>query len=88
MGEVRQLFSATRFVADWESLGGILSIGQGPFGPNGELMPALLEIMPQSWQRSPDERERIAALKRQVSRSDARLAVVDFLARRASTRGW
>ena len=87
MGEVCQLFSAARWIDRWEALRGYILVGEGPFGAAGERVPAMCEMIPQLEHRPPHERNRIDVLRKQVNRSEARLQVIDFLARRATTRG-
>lgn len=87
MGEVHQLFNAGRWVDQWEALGGYILFGHGRWGDDGERVPGIAEMMPQLDRRARDERNRIGVLRKQVSQSEARLQVIDFLARRATTRG-
>jgi hypothetical protein len=87
VGEVCQLFSAGRWVDQWESIGGYVLIGEGRWGAGGERVPGMAEMVPQLDRRPRDERERIIALRRQVSRPDARMQVIEYLARRSTTRG-
>lgn len=87
MGEVHQLFSASRWVSAWEGLGGHVLMGEGPWGPDGGRIHGMAEIMPQSDRRTRPERNRIEVLRRQVSQPEARFQVLDFLARRATTSG-
>lgn len=87
MCEVRTLFSASRWVTDWEAFGGTITLGQGPFGPDGERTTGMLEMMPRLRSRPIAEHNRIGFLMRQVSQPEARSAIIDFIARRAATRG-
>jgi hypothetical protein len=74
-------------VSDWEGLGGHILMGEGGWGEGGTRAVDIAEIMPQFTRRPRDERVRIDVLRRQVSRPSARLEVIDFLARRATTSG-
>jgi hypothetical protein len=87
MGEVYQLFSAARWVAAWEALGGYILVGEGRWGEDGKREVGIAGMMPQLDRRPQPERNRIKVLRRQVGRSAARMEVIDFLARRATTRG-
>ena len=87
MGEVCQLFSAGRWVAAWEGLGGYVLVGEGRWGEGGTRAVGIAEMMPQLERRPQPERSRIDVLRKQVSQPEARLQVLDYLARRASTSG-
>lgn len=88
MGEVCQLFNAGRWVDQWEALGGYILLGEGRWGEGGTRAVGIAEMIPQLDRRPQPERERIMALRRQVSRSDARLEVIEYLGRRLATRGF
>jgi hypothetical protein len=79
---VAQLFRADRWVAGWGNLGGYILVGEGRWGEGGTRAVGIAEMMPQP------ERCRIGVLRKQVSQPEARLQVFDFLARRATTRGF
>jgi hypothetical protein len=90
MGSVAILFHPERWLMAWAAVGGFVTTGEGPFGPDGQRTVGLLELGPtfplaESWD-SPRRRE-VERLKRQVVRPEARAAVVDYLLRRNATLG-
>ena len=87
MGEVCQLFSAGRWVDQWEASGGYILLGEGRWGEGGTRAVGIAEMMPQLDRRPWPERNRIDVLRKQVIQPEARLQVIDLLARRATTRG-
>lgn len=87
MGEVHQLFSAGRWVDQWEALGGYILLGEGCWGEGGTRAVGIAEMMPQLDRRPWPERNRIDALRKQMGQTEARIQVFDLLARREATRG-
>lgn len=91
MGEVvsiAAIFCPSKWLADWESFGGIVALGEGPFGDGGKRQIGMGEWMPCSDRASPAERFKIDALRYQVRNYEARLRVINFVTRRAATRGY
>jgi len=69
---------------------GFVTLGEGPFGPDGERTVSLLDLAPtfplnEPWD-SPRRRE-VERPKRQVAQPEARLLVIDYLLRRQATAG-
>ena len=60
------LFRASRWVANWEELGGRLHLGEGPFGPDGESVPALLEMKPTHLSSASREWHRLVMMVEQL----------------------
>lgn len=91
MGEIVPIFAATfqpgRWVSAWEEIGGLLSLGEGRFGPNGESAVGLLEWTPLHVRN--DHPQQVALLRQQIPLgSDERAAAIDYLQPRQATRGW
>lgn len=91
MGEVIALVARTfrpeRWVADWEALGCSLHLSDGAMGKDGAFGVLLLDWAPIHARN--DHPRRIARLRGQIAQDSAeRAAVIDFLQRRAATRGW
>jgi hypothetical protein len=82
------LFRASRWVADWEALGGRLHLGEGPFGPGGEIVPMLLEMKPTYVLAYSPEWRRLGMMVDQLGKPGCRSAVIEHLQRRQETRGW
>jgi len=88
VSKVISLFNPSRWVAEWETIGGYILLGEGHFAADGSREAGMAEWMLDPLHRAPTERAKIEVLRRQVSEPDARMRVIDFLARRAATRGW
>lgn len=89
MGEVVSLISPKRWLSEWRAAGGFVTLGDGPFGPDGQRTVGMLELAPkfslsEPWD-SPRRRE-VERLKRQVAGSLARLAVIAYMRRHEGTR--
>lgn len=90
MGEVAILFHPERWLTAWRAAGGFVTIGDGPFGPDGQRTVGLLDLAPTFPVSEPwDSRRRreVERLKRQVVRPEARLMVIDYLLRQRATAG-
>lgn len=90
MGSVAALFLAPRWVASWESAGGLLAIGRGPFGPERQQLDALLDLGPpmaSNAGRDQPLRQEVARLRLLLDQPNARTAVIDHLKRRLATKG-
>lgn len=75
-----------RWIADWEALGGQISVHLGPFGKGGATIPVILHLAPALAYDHP-QRRRLDTLKAYLTGPGNDVRIIDYLARRDASRG-
>jgi hypothetical protein len=80
-------FDPSRWLAEWEALGGTITLGPGGFGKDGKRIVGMAEFMAAKDGSDSERLAKIESLRRQIRGSTARLRVIDVVVHRALNKG-